>query len=116
MELKDTNLFMVRDSLEDIPTHVLPPGFHFRWYQVGDRQLWTDIQLFDGEGTGNRTAAGASPPAVAHSLLLPIALTLVFQELIREFPDENPQDLNGVSGCGAASPLGYRNHDPEYLQ
>ncbi|MBD3391687.1 MAG: GNAT family N-acetyltransferase [Chitinivibrionales bacterium] len=36
-------IYMVRRDLEQVQSHVLPAGFHARWYQLGDRQLWAEI-------------------------------------------------------------------------
>lgn len=34
-----------RDSLEDLPSWPLPPGFSARWYQPGDQHKWVQIHL-----------------------------------------------------------------------
>lgn len=46
MSLIEKNLpvTMVRDSLDDIPRHVMPPGYSVRWFQPGDEAVWTQIQ------------------------------------------------------------------------
>ncbi len=38
-------IFMVRDTLNDIPSFAMPQPYSLRWYQPGDQQRWTDIHL-----------------------------------------------------------------------
>ena len=35
---------MRRSSLENLPSHSLPEGYTFRWYQPGDEELWVAVQ------------------------------------------------------------------------
>ncbi len=37
-------LTMLRDTLDAIPQHALPPGYRFRRFRAGDEQTWTRIQ------------------------------------------------------------------------
>jgi len=37
-------VFMIRDNLEDLPHHELPPGYRFRLFRKGDERLWAEIE------------------------------------------------------------------------
>jgi GNAT superfamily N-acetyltransferase len=38
-------LTMIRESLDNLPTHRLPPDFSVRWYLPGDEAHWLQIHL-----------------------------------------------------------------------
>ncbi len=42
---RNVSVNMIRNDLEHIPEHPLPPGISLRWYQPGDEQHWVDIHL-----------------------------------------------------------------------
>jgi len=37
-------LFMVRETLDDLPSFPLPHGFGIRWHRPGEEQVWVDLQ------------------------------------------------------------------------
>ena len=39
---------MVRDSLDGIPEHELPEGFHFRTFEHGEERIWAEVQTRAG--------------------------------------------------------------------
>jgi len=40
----DIPVRMIRDDLEGLPDHSLPPGYSLRWYRPGDERHWLRIQ------------------------------------------------------------------------
>ena len=42
--IRYVDLFFGRDDLENIPEHALPQGYHFTFYQPGDRDAWIGIE------------------------------------------------------------------------
>lgn len=41
---RNISVYMIRDSLGDIPDYPLPSGYSTRWHRPGDGRLWVDVQ------------------------------------------------------------------------
>ena len=41
---RNVSVTMIRENLEDIPQHPLPPGYSVRWYRPGDSQVWFAVE------------------------------------------------------------------------
>lgn len=49
--MPDDALVMIRDNLDDFPQFPPPGDFGIRWHQLGDEQVWVDLQApFYGPG------------------------------------------------------------------
>jgi GNAT superfamily N-acetyltransferase len=42
--VEDEELWMLRENLDDLPSHPLPPGYAIRWHQPGDELIWAELQ------------------------------------------------------------------------
>lgn len=47
--MDDTPVLMVRDNLEDLPSHTLPPGYRVRKFRKGEARLWAQVEAAAGE-------------------------------------------------------------------
>lgn len=47
--MDDTPVLMVRENLEDLPAHALPPGYSTRAFRKGEAHLWAQVETAAGE-------------------------------------------------------------------
>jgi len=46
--MEDIPVSMIRDTLEDLPDHPLPPGYRLRAFRRGEERVWAEIQTRAG--------------------------------------------------------------------
>lgn len=92
-------IWMIRRTVDDIPSHHLPPGFSFRAFQPGDEELWAELH----------TAAGQFPDIEAARA----RFANDFGESIDELGSRNFWVIEDASGRTVANATAWR--DPDFM-